>query len=119
MVASNSAWYDATDEERHNLILPRFKAILDELDAQGARVIGSFDDDLFVVGPPTSVGYSIYILYEVDDVSKVVQMLQSLRETVDGVRLDRYIRMEARVGRPLFFFANQNGQNGHNGDWPS
>jgi hypothetical protein len=112
MVAANAAWYDATDEERQDLVLPRFKTILDELDSQGARLISSFDDDLFVVGPPMSVGYSIYILYEVDDVSRVVQMLQLLRETVNGVRLDRYIRMEARVGREFFFFDNHNGQNG-------
>lgn len=33
-------------------------------------------------------------------------MMQSLRQTVDGVRLDNYLRFEARVGRPLFFAAD-------------
>jgi hypothetical protein len=29
-------------------------------------------------------------------------MLQRIRETVDGVRLDAYMRWEARIGRPFF-----------------
>jgi hypothetical protein len=29
-------------------------------------------------------------------------MIQEVREEVDGVRLDRSFRMEARIGRPLF-----------------
>lgn len=29
-------------------------------------------------------------------------MIQRIRETVDGVRMDEYVRFEARVGRPFF-----------------
>jgi hypothetical protein len=32
----------------------------------------------------------------------VVEMIQRLREPVDGVRMDAYARFEARVGRPFF-----------------
>jgi hypothetical protein len=78
------------------------KALLERWEGLGARLIGSFDDDLFIVGPPASVPFSIYMLFEVVSLDVLVQMLQLIRETTDGVRLDEYIRFEARVGRPLF-----------------
>ena len=96
------AYYTAEDAERADSILPALKALFDGWEESGARLIGSFDDDLFIVGPPASVDFSIYLLYELDDLDALVRMLNRVRETHDGVRLDRYIRFEARVGRALF-----------------
>lgn len=95
-------YYTAPDGARRDEILPAMKALLDWWEAQGARLIGSFDDDLFIVGPPASIDFSIYMLFELDSLDLLVAMLQRLRETHDGVRLDEYIRFEARVGRALF-----------------
>jgi hypothetical protein len=95
-------YYTASDEARTNQILPAMKALLDGWESLGAQLIGSFDDDLFVVGPPASVDFSIYMLFEVESLDLLVHMLHRVRETTAGVRLDEYIRFEARVGRPLF-----------------
>ena len=96
------AFYEASDEERKTRILPRFKEIVDEWSQLGARVLASFDDDLFMVGDARSTGVTFYIICEVDPLEVVVAMIQRIRETVNGVRMDEYLRFEARVGRPLF-----------------
>lgn len=95
-------WYEASDSERRERLIPRMVAAMKEWEKLGARLVASFDDDLFVAGFPAGLQYSIYILYEVDSLDALVAMMQSLRDTVDGVRLDNYLRFEARVGRPLF-----------------
>jgi hypothetical protein len=95
-------YYTASTDARRDAILPSMKALLDGWEELGARLIGSFDDDLFIVGPPASVDFSIYVLFEIPTLDILVQMLQQVREVTAGVRLDEYIRFEARVGRPLF-----------------
>jgi hypothetical protein len=95
-------YYTATNDARTATILPAMKALLDDWASLGSRLIGSFDDDLFVVGPPASVDFSIYLLLEVETLDTLVQMLQLVRETRNGTRLDEYIRFEAKVGRALF-----------------
>lgn len=95
-------YYTAGDEERRDAILPAMKALLEGWEQLGARLIGSFDDDLFIVGPPASLDFSIYLLYEADMLDVFVRMLQQVRDRTAGVRLDEYIRFEARIGRALF-----------------
>jgi hypothetical protein len=95
-------WYASSQEDRTDRLIPRMVALMDEWEQLGARLIASFDDDLFVAGLPAGLQYSIYMMYEVDRLDVLVAMMQSLRETVDGVRLDNYLRFEARVGRTLF-----------------
>jgi hypothetical protein len=106
LASASAAWYDTTDAERREAVLPRFREILSSWARSGARLIGSFDDDFFMVGTPTSLPNSMYMLYEIDDVSRVVDMLHMLRQTERGVRLDKYIRMEARLGRPVYLLDN-------------
>jgi hypothetical protein len=101
LAAAAHGWYQSDDAERKR-ILSRLRAFFDEWETRGARLLYSFDDDYFVTGPPSSLDYSIYVQYEVDDVGLVPGLIQRVREEVDGVRLDRSFRMEARVGRPLF-----------------
>ena len=57
----------------------------------------SFDDDLFLTGQPAPLQYSIFLMYDVDDLEVVVRLVHRLR-----AELGRYLRLEARVGRPLF-----------------
>lgn len=100
--AAAHGWYQAVDTAERERILTRLDAFFDEWEARGARLLYSFDDDYFVTGQPSSLDYSIYVQYEVDSLDLVAAMIQRVREEVDGIRLDRSFRMEARVGRPLF-----------------
>jgi hypothetical protein len=100
--AMTSAWYEASDDERRERILPRFKQMTDEWRELGAVTLATLDDDLLMVGQPVSTGYTFFLLFEVPGLETVVQMIQRLREPVDGVRMDTYARFEARVGRPFF-----------------
>jgi hypothetical protein len=97
-----SAWYEATDEERRERILPRFAKLMEEWRHLGANVLATLDDDLLMVGHPQSTGNTFYVLLEINTLDDVVKMIQRIRETVDGVRLDAYMRWEARIGRPFF-----------------
>jgi hypothetical protein len=95
-------WYQAADDDARERILGRLAAWFAEWEGRGARLLYSFDDDYFVTGQPSSLDYSIYVQYEIDSLDTVAAMIQQVREEVDGVRLDRSFRMEARIGRPLF-----------------
>lgn len=100
--AATSAYYEASDDDRRTRILPRFKELVEEWKALGARVLATLDDDLFMVGQPGSTDFTFYLLFEVDELETVVGMIQRIRETVGGVRMDQYVRFEARIGRPFF-----------------
>jgi hypothetical protein len=100
--AAAQGWYQAADDAERKLILKALGAFFDEWEERGARLLYSFDDDYFVTGQPSSLEYAIYVQYEVDSLDVVAGMIQRVREEVDGIRLDRSFRMEARVGRPLF-----------------
>jgi hypothetical protein len=98
--AMTPAWYDlATDDDRAR-VTDRFHKLMDEWRELGAQVVGTLDDDLFMVGEPRS--FTFYLLFEVDGPQVVIDMIQRLREPVDGIRMDRYARFEAHVGRPFF-----------------
>ena len=99
--AAAHGWYQGDHAEREQL-LGRLRGYFAEWEAAGARLLYSFDDDYFVTGQPSSLDYSIYVQYEVDSLDVIAAMIQRVREEVDGIRLDRSFRMEARVGRPLF-----------------
>jgi hypothetical protein len=96
-----SAWYEASEDDRRERILPRFAQLMVEWRDIGAKVLATVDDDLLMVGHPQSTGNTFYVIVQVD-LEGVVKMIQRIRETVDGVRLDAYMRWEARVGRPFF-----------------
>ncbi|MGZ8793732.1 MAG: hypothetical protein ACXW0F_03705 [Gaiellaceae bacterium] len=100
--AMTRAYYESTDDERRERILPRFKQLADEWMNLGAKILATVDDDLLMVGEPQSTGFTFYIVAEVERVETVVEMIQRIRETVEGIRMDAYIRFEARIGRPFF-----------------
>jgi hypothetical protein len=100
--AMTSAWYEAGEEVRREQVLPRFKQLTQEWLDLGATPLATLDDDLLMVGQPVSTGYTFFLMFEVERLETVVEMIQRLREPVDGVRMDTYARFEARVGRPFF-----------------
>lgn len=102
------SFFSASEEEKGDRFMPRFVAVLAEWEAIGARVVASFCDDVLMVAPPGTVDFSWYLIFEVDDLDVVAAMINAVRTKVDGVRLDRYVRFEARIGRP--FWAREEAQ---------
>lgn len=73
-------------------------------DSYGLQVLGTFDDDELMVGASSTWPWTAYILADAPDLDAVRRVTNILRETpVGDHRLWRYIRVEARIGRPLFF----------------
>jgi hypothetical protein len=84
------------------------KAAFDDLERRfGVTVLGTLDDDETMVGARTSWPWTCYILAEAPDREAVAAICDQLRETKvdDQTRLWRYLTVEARMGRPLFFGA--------------
>jgi hypothetical protein len=100
--AATEGWYGASAAERRERLLPRLQQVFAEWRAMGARVLATMDDDLFMVGQPTGPGFSWYLVLDVPGLDTVAAMIDCLRNEVDGVRLDRAFRLEARIGRPFF-----------------
>lgn len=70
----------------------------------GLRVLGTMDDDELMVGPSVVWPWTAYILADAPGLDAVTAVCNILRESeVGGARLWKYLRVEARVGRPLFF----------------
>jgi hypothetical protein len=70
----------------------------------GITVLGTMDDDELMVGPSSEFPWTAYILADAPDIDSVTAVCNVVRETAAGEhRLWRYMRIEARIGRPLFF----------------
>jgi hypothetical protein len=70
----------------------------------GVRVLGTMDDDELQVGASVVWPWTAYVLADVPDLETVAKVTNLLREVeLEGARLWKYLRVEARVGRPLFF----------------
>lgn len=102
LAAAGHGWYHASGHAERERILVAMRHYFEEWESRGARLLASFDDDYFLVGQPAALDYSIYVVYDVDSLDLVASMIQRVREEIDGVRLDACLRMEARIGRPLF-----------------
>ncbi|HRJ68835.1 MAG TPA: hypothetical protein PK812_04430 [Beijerinckiaceae bacterium] len=100
--ASGPGWYAASQQERAERILPRLAAVFAAWTALGARLIVTLDDDLLKVGQPADHDHTWYLVYDVPDLQTVSTMLHQFRLEVDGARLDRWFRLEAKVCRPFF-----------------
>ena len=102
------AYFEAPEDEKRDGFLPRFRAVLARWEELGARVVASFCDDVLQVGPvdtgtdTTLCRWAWYLIFELDDLALGEVMINRVREEVDGVRLDRYVRFELRVGRPFW-----------------
>ena len=97
LMASTAGWYAASTDAR-KAALEQLRAWFARVEAKGARLVGSFDDDFFATGQPLSLPYSIYALYDVDDLGVIVELTHDLRSS----ELTHWFRLEARVGRKLF-----------------
>jgi hypothetical protein len=98
LAACIPAWYEASSEERE-AGLDALRGLFERLEERGARLLASMDDDHFATGQPYSLPFSIYVIYDVDDLGIVARAIHEVRSTPT---LARFFRMEARVGRQLF-----------------
>ncbi len=70
----------------------------------GLSVLGTIDDDELMVGSSSTWPWTAYILADAPSLEAVTGVCNLLRESeVSGFRLWKYLKIEARVGRPLFF----------------
>lgn len=93
------------DQARVPEIAQGITAAFDDLAGRfGVRVLGTMDDDELMVGSSTTWPWTCYVLADVPDLATVASVCNLVRESdVAGARLWKYLKVEARVGRPLFF----------------
>ncbi len=93
------------EPERVGEIAPAIVSAFDDLHGRfGVTVLGTMDDDELMVGPSVVWPWTAYILADAPTLEAVTAVCNILRETEVGtVKLWKYMRVEARVGRPLFF----------------
>lgn len=95
------------DEEATKLpeLIPSIQAAFDDLHGRfGITVIGTLDDDQLMVGQTPTAPWTAYILADAPDLDAVIAVCNIVRDAPVGEhRLWRYLRIEARVGRELFF----------------
>ena len=96
------AYFEASEEEKREVFLPRFRALLAEWEELGARVVASFCDDVHQVGPAAATSWAWYLIYEIDELETAGKLIERVRTEIAGVRLDRYVRFEVRIGRPFW-----------------
>ncbi len=98
------AFYEAPDTTRRMVFDTLIEAYKDLEQRFGVRVLGTLDDDRTVVGPTLNYPWTCYILAEVADLEAVTNVCNILREfRIGDDRLWKYMKVEARFGRELFF----------------
>ncbi|MFC4464603.1 hypothetical protein ACFPH6_08530 [Streptomyces xiangluensis] len=80
-----------------------FMSMLAQLhELPGVSVLGTIDDDRHLVGPSDSWPWTCYVLADVVDQSTVAAACNLFRTVQVGDHgLWRYMKIEARIGRPL------------------
>jgi hypothetical protein len=93
------------DATTRGSVVQAFKEAFDDLEGRfGVRVLGTLDDDDLVVGPSAGWPWTAYILADAPDLEAIKAITTLVRDwEIDDDRLWRYVKIEARVGRELFF----------------
>lgn len=98
------AFYEVPDATRKLIFDTLIEAYKDLENRFGVKVLGTLDDDRTVVGPATGYPWTCYILADVPNLDAVTNVCNILREFRIGEdRLWKYMKVEARFGRELFF----------------
>jgi hypothetical protein len=95
------------DEEgdKFSALIPSIQSAFNDLRGRfGITVLGTLDDDQLMVGQAPVAPWTAYILADAPDLDAVVGVCNIVRDWQIGEhRLWRYLRIEARIGRELFF----------------
>jgi hypothetical protein len=103
-IGVSQTFFDAESAALPELILAIQQAFAGLGDRFGLKVLGTMDDDQLMVGPSPDFPWTAYILADAPDLDAVASVCNIVREApVGSERLWKYVRMEARVGRRLFF----------------
>jgi hypothetical protein len=100
--AATAAFYDLESDEAQQAVARRLvEMIRDWLGQPDVAFVGSFDDDLLLVGDPRPFGrWSIFMLFDVPTLDAAVAMADEMRR--GSVRLHRYFTLSVAVGRPFW-----------------
>lgn len=97
-------FFDSEAETRELVINATKSAFRDLRGRFGIKVLGTIDDDELMVGTSLNWPWTAYILADAPDLETITSVCNLIRVTEVGVdRLWKYMRIEARVGRELFF----------------
>jgi hypothetical protein len=97
------AFFDA-DVSELEMIGERIKETFADLKGRfGIEVLATMDDDELMVGPSPTWPWTCYILADAPSLEAVTSVTNLLREELGSGRLWKYLKIEARIGRPLFF----------------
>jgi hypothetical protein len=103
-IGVTQSFFDEEADEVGSIVSAIGEAFDDLAGRFGITVLGTLDDDELMVGSSAHWPWTAYILADAPDLSAVTGVCNIVREaTVGRHRLWRYMRIEARVGRPLFF----------------
>lgn len=103
-IGVSQTFFDEESEGLAGLITAITEAFDDLHGRFGIEVLGTLDDDQIMVGPSPNWPWTAYILADAPSIDAVVAVCNIVRDTsVAPHRLWRYLRIEARVGRKLFF----------------
>ena len=97
-------FFDETPETLP-LRIDAIKAAFSDLSGRfGVTVLGTMDDDELMVGSSTVFPWTAYILADAPSLGAVAAVCNVVRESpVGSDRLWKYLLIQARVGRALFF----------------
>jgi hypothetical protein len=97
-------FFAAGEAERKEVFTTIKEAFADLRGRFGATVLGTLDDDELVVGSADGYPWTAYILADVPDYRTATKVCDIVRATEIGdTKLWKYLKIEARVGRALFF----------------
>lgn len=107
-IGVSAAFFAAPAEERKEVVDATRTGFADLRARFGVTVLGTFDDDTVQVGPSTGFPWTCYLLVTAPDYDAVRGVCDIIRTTpVGDTQLWKYYKIEARLGRPLFFGEDQ------------
>jgi hypothetical protein len=104
-IGVNPAFFDAGADERRDAFETITAAFADLGGRFGLQVLGTMDDDQTMVGSSSTWPWTCYILADAPDLAAVAAVCNLLRVSTlaSGATLWKYLKIEARIGRELFF----------------
>lgn len=95
----------AAGAEERGQVISTIRDAFDDLKGRfGLTVLGTMDDDELMVGPSETYPWTAYILADAPNQDAVTGLCNQLRVVpVGDAQLWKYLKIEARVGRQLFF----------------